>query len=92
MRRLLDTPDVWLASLGEIARWWTAREQVTITTHDDGGLRLTNLGAEAVVGLQCIVEREGVFTEHAVPALAPGASIGLPASATIAMMGRTGGG
>lgn len=89
VRRLLDAPDVWLASLSEIARWWRAREQVSVTLHD-GSVRFTNLGSTEVVGLRCVIEKDGIETEHAVPPLTPGAIVTI-AVQTASGMRRTGG-
>ncbi|MBI3782395.1 MAG: polysaccharide deacetylase family protein [Deltaproteobacteria bacterium] len=69
---LLHHPDVWFADIGDIAAWWTAREQVRIETLP-GALRIVNAGDASIDGLQVLIEYTGVRTLIVVPPLAAGA-------------------
>jgi len=73
IRRRLRHPDLWLASASEIAEWWCAREQLTISVLQ-GGLQLTNRSDRVVDGVQVVVERTDGDHVYSVPSLAPGAS------------------
>lgn len=76
VRRQLDRPDVWLATPGDVARWWAAREQLAIRVVADR-IVVTNEGRRRVAGGRVLVERDsGTATLH-VPLLDPGQSITL---------------
>ena len=76
VRRQLDRPDVWLATPGDVARWWAAREHLAIRMVADR-IVVTNEGRRPVAGGRVLVERDsGTATLH-VPLLDPGQSITL---------------
>jgi hypothetical protein len=76
VRRQLDRPDVWLATAGDVARWWAAREQLTLRVVADR-IVVTNEGRRAVAGARIVVERESGTATLPVPLLDPGQCITL---------------
>jgi peptidoglycan/xylan/chitin deacetylase (PgdA/CDA1 family) len=80
--RQLRHPEVWLASLEEIAAWWRGREALTLSLEGDG-VRVANGGSHPISGVRVIIEREGAEHVLAVPPLAAGAEV------TLAVTGDT---
>jgi peptidoglycan/xylan/chitin deacetylase (PgdA/CDA1 family) len=76
VRRQLDRPDVWLATAGDVARWWAAREHLAIRVVADR-IVVTNEGRRPVAGARILVERDAGTTALPVPLLDPGQSITL---------------
>jgi peptidoglycan/xylan/chitin deacetylase (PgdA/CDA1 family) len=76
VRRQLERPDVWLATPGDIARWWVAREHVAVRVVADR-IVVTNEGRRPVAGASIIVERESGTVTLPVPLLDGGRSITL---------------
>ncbi len=76
VRRQLDRPDVWLATAGDVARWWAAREHLAIRVVADRVV-VTNEGRRPVAGARILVEREAGTATLPVPLLDPGQSVTL---------------
>jgi peptidoglycan/xylan/chitin deacetylase (PgdA/CDA1 family) len=77
VRRQLDRADVWLATAGDVARWWAARERLALQVVADRVV-VTNEGRWPVGGARILVEREsGGTATLPVPLLDPGQSITL---------------
>ena len=72
VRRCLRHPDLWFASLQEVADWWCAREQLELSGRD-GRIEVRNGGERLVEGVHLVVETGVEETIHAIPPLAPGA-------------------
>src|SRR5207245_1350443 len=47
----LRHPEVWLATAGEIAEWWFARERLTVSV-DDGQVLVANRGERLLDGVR----------------------------------------
>jgi hypothetical protein len=79
--RQLARPDLWLASLGDIARWWAARERLHLRMDADR-VEVSNQGRAPVAGARVLVERRAETITMLVPLLNPGetVSLSLPAS------------
>jgi peptidoglycan/xylan/chitin deacetylase (PgdA/CDA1 family) len=79
--RQLARPDLWLASLGDIARWWAARERLHLRMDADRVV-VSNQGRAPVAGARVLVERRAETITMLVPLLHPGetVSLSLPAS------------
>jgi peptidoglycan/xylan/chitin deacetylase (PgdA/CDA1 family) len=75
--RELERPDVWLATLGDIARWWAARERLRLRVEADRIL-VSNAGTTPVAGARVLVERRGGSIAMPVPLLNPGDGVSLP--------------
>jgi hypothetical protein len=78
--REVRRPDVWLASLREIADWWRARECVT-TIVDGERLLLTNRGAGPLSGLRVVVDHDDGVRILPVPTLPSGATVAIDTGA-----------
>ena len=76
VRRQLDHPGVWLATAGDVARWWAAREQLAIRVVADRVV-VTNEGRRPMAGARVLVERDSGTVTLPVPLLDPGQSITL---------------
>src|SRR4029077_126834 len=74
--RQLARPDVWLATAGDIARWWAAREHLAIRTVADR-IVVTNGGRLPVAGARVLVERDAGTVVLPVPLLEPGETVTL---------------
>jgi peptidoglycan/xylan/chitin deacetylase (PgdA/CDA1 family) len=77
--RQLASPDVWLATAGDVARWWTAREHLAVRTLTDG-IVVTNEGRLPVSGARVVVERDAGTVVLPVPLLEPGETVTLARS------------
>jgi peptidoglycan/xylan/chitin deacetylase (PgdA/CDA1 family) len=77
VRRCVTRPDVWLASVTQIADWWCARERLEVRVVGDHAT-VTNRGDHAVEGARLVVERGERERSIALPALAPGAAVAVP--------------
>jgi peptidoglycan/xylan/chitin deacetylase (PgdA/CDA1 family) len=71
MARQVARPDVWLASLGDVARWWAAREHVTLRVVADRVV-VVNEGQAAVAGACIEVEGDAGVATVAVPVIEAG--------------------
>jgi hypothetical protein len=76
VRRQLERADVWLATAGDVARWWAAREHLAVRVMADH-IVVTNHGRWPVGGARILVERESGTASLPVPLLDPGQSITL---------------
>jgi len=76
VRRQFDRPDLWLATAGDVARWWAAREHLAIRVVADR-IVVTNEGRRPVAGARIVVERDAETRALPVPLLDPGQSITL---------------
>jgi peptidoglycan/xylan/chitin deacetylase (PgdA/CDA1 family) len=76
VRRQLERADVWLATPGDIARWWSAREQMAVRVVADRIL-VTNEGRRPVAGAAVVVERGSGTVTLRVPLLEAGQSMTL---------------
>jgi peptidoglycan/xylan/chitin deacetylase (PgdA/CDA1 family) len=76
LARQLERPDVWLATLGDIARWWAARERLHLRVEADRIL-VSNRGQTAVAGVRVLMERRGDAITMLVPLLNPGDGVSL---------------
>lgn len=74
VHRLVSRPDVWLATAGQVARWWCARERVALVATGTT-VEVENRGVDAVAGLTVIVERADGDAAVPLPRLAPGARV-----------------
>jgi hypothetical protein len=74
--RQLARPDLWLATLGDVARWWAARERLHLQV-DAERVIVTNAGRAPVAGARVLVERRGESITMLVPLLHPGECVGL---------------
>ena len=74
--RQLERPDVWIATAGDVARWWIAREQIAIKVVSDR-IVVANEGRLPVAGARVLVERESGTVALPVPLLDPGESVTL---------------
>jgi peptidoglycan/xylan/chitin deacetylase (PgdA/CDA1 family) len=76
VRRQLERADVWLATAGDVARWWAARERLALQVVADRVV-VTNEGRRPVGGARIVVERESGTATLPVALLDPGRSITL---------------
>jgi hypothetical protein len=74
--RQLSRPDVWLATAGDVAQWWVAREHLAIRTVADR-IVVTNEGRLPVAGARVLVDRDAGTTVLPVPLLEPGETVTL---------------
>jgi Polysaccharide deacetylase len=74
--RQLERPDVWLATAGDVARWWTAREHLTIRVVADR-IVVTNDGKLPLAGARVLVERDSGTVTRPVPLLEAGETVTL---------------
>src|SRR5262245_31466756 len=75
--RQLERPDVWLATTGDVARWWAARERIALKAVADR-IVVINQGRLPVGGARVLVERESGTESLPVPLLDPGQAVTLP--------------
>jgi len=66
-----DRPDVWLATAGDVARWWKAREHLALRVVA-GRIVVANDGRRPVTGARVVVERDSCTATLPVPRLDPG--------------------
>src|SRR5262249_60107346 len=66
VRRQLDRPDVWLATAGDVARWWEAREHLALRVVADR-IVVANDGRRPVTGARVVVERDSCTPTVPVP-------------------------
>jgi hypothetical protein len=74
--RQLERPDVWLATAGDVVRWWAARERLALKVVADR-IVVRNQGLLPVGGARILVERESGTELLSVPLLDPGQTINL---------------
>jgi hypothetical protein len=74
--RQLERPDIWLATAGDVSRWWAAREHLALRVVADH-IVVTNEGRRPVAGARIVVEREAGTAMLPVPLLDPGQTITL---------------
>ena len=74
--RQLERPDVWVATTGDIARWWAARERLALKVVADR-IVVINQGRLPVDGARILVEREAATELLPVPSLDPGQTVTL---------------
>jgi len=67
----LRHPDVWLTSPERLVEWWTAREQLRITTAGDA-VCVVNDGQCAVADAMVVIEGAESMQSQKLPVLAPG--------------------
>jgi hypothetical protein len=74
--RQLERPDVWLATAGDVARWWAARERLELRVVA-GRIVVTNQGRLPVGGVRILVERESGTESLSLPPLEPAQTVTL---------------
>jgi peptidoglycan/xylan/chitin deacetylase (PgdA/CDA1 family) len=76
VHRQLEGPDVWLASMEEIADWWTRREALRVSVKGSA-VHVANAGRQMVVGARVILEHEAGTCVLPVPPLPGGTQVAL---------------
>lgn len=75
----LRHPEVWLASVEDIADWWCRREALRVAA-DGENVRITNAGPQPVTGARLVLANDSGERTIDLPELAPGATITIPRS------------